>query len=171
MSCPPPPRKTTNPNCPPPKNTTLRQFTESRQKGCNWKIWEICSFMGKHSILWPCPRKLFSKRNTVFLPPPPKKPINRTLQSALSSLRNEHPKTHSLPNPKSLFFCFFQITKVETTKMMECLSKWMWPTKTTVTTLILKSKQVTYDLPKEAIFRPLHTPHQSRPPPSQTTVL
>ena len=43
-----------------------------------------------------------------------------------------------------------QITTVETTKIMKCLSENMWPITTAVTTLLVKSIQVTYD-PKKAV--------------------
>ena len=54
-----------------------------------------------------------------------------------------------------------QITTVETTKIMKCLSEKKWPTTTAVTTLLAKSIQVTYD-PKNKPWIWAHgTAHQT----------
>ena len=170
---PPPKKKDNQPKLPPPKSTALRNFTEARQNGCNWKC---CCFMGNHSILWPCPRKFRKKKNTVC-----KKPKNQLRKCTVCLF-----EIYGLPfrawerciqkctpaQPKIPFFlCLFSYHNSWNRQKWSnpCLSgrdpqQPSWPH------LFLKSINVAKEQPKETIFWTLHTPHQSWPPSSQTPI-
>ena len=47
------------------QRTTLRQITDTSPAECTRKFWAISDFTGKHSIIWPQPRKFC--KNVFFL--------------------------------------------------------------------------------------------------------
>ena len=81
------------------QRTILRQFTATGPFGCTRKFWTISDFTGKHSILWPQPRKFCKKSYKL-----------RKFTSAVFAPHQKTAAQNTLRHQKPLFFPHFSAT-------------------------------------------------------------